>query len=129
MPSVQPSTAAPNEFARELFSGLPSRYDALAELLSFGQNHRWRAAMVDAVVSLEPRPLLRVGGTGGVERQQLEGAEPALVPAVRHPEAVGDLVTSASVHVVVPEDGDEGDPLGQERRQRSQHRMAASARA
>jgi demethylmenaquinone methyltransferase/2-methoxy-6-polyprenyl-1,4-benzoquinol methylase len=69
MSSVQRSIAAPNEFARDLFSGLPSRYDLLAELLSFGQNHRWRAAMVDAVVSLEPRALrvLDVAtGTGGV---------------------------------------------------------------
>jgi demethylmenaquinone methyltransferase / 2-methoxy-6-polyprenyl-1,4-benzoquinol methylase len=61
--------AAPNEFARDLFSGLPSRYDLLAELLSFGQNGRWRAAMVDAVASREPSPLrvLDVAtGTGGV---------------------------------------------------------------
>lgn len=69
MPSVQRSIAAPNEFARDLFSGLPGRYDLLAELLSFGQNHRWRAAMVDAVVSQQPSPLrvLDVAtGTGGV---------------------------------------------------------------
>lgn len=38
-----------NRFARTLFDGLPARYDALAELLSFGQNRRWRAAMVDRV--------------------------------------------------------------------------------
>jgi demethylmenaquinone methyltransferase/2-methoxy-6-polyprenyl-1,4-benzoquinol methylase len=43
------SRAEPNRFARELFDGLPSRYDALAELLSFGQNRRWRAAMVDRI--------------------------------------------------------------------------------
>ena len=69
MPSVQHSTAAPNEFARDLFSGLPSRYDLLAELLSFGQNRRWRATMVEAVASLESSPLrvLDVAtGTGGV---------------------------------------------------------------
>lgn len=69
MPAVRDSIAAPNVFARELFSGLPARYDALAELLSFGQNHRWRAAMVDAVETLEPRPQLVLDvatGTGGV---------------------------------------------------------------
>jgi demethylmenaquinone methyltransferase/2-methoxy-6-polyprenyl-1,4-benzoquinol methylase len=43
------SRAEPNRFARELFDGLPSRYDALAELLSFGQNRRWRTAMVDRI--------------------------------------------------------------------------------
>jgi demethylmenaquinone methyltransferase/2-methoxy-6-polyprenyl-1,4-benzoquinol methylase len=39
----------PNRFARQLFDGLPARYDRLAEVLSFGQNGRWRRAMVDAV--------------------------------------------------------------------------------
>ncbi|HWC39063.1 MAG TPA: class I SAM-dependent methyltransferase [Acidimicrobiales bacterium] len=43
------SRTEPNRFARELFDGLPTRYDALAELLSFGQNGRWRAAMVDRI--------------------------------------------------------------------------------
>ena len=32
----------PNRFAQQLFSTLPTRYDRLAELLSFGQNGRWR---------------------------------------------------------------------------------------
>ena len=35
-----------NEFAVELFSGLPRRYDALAEVLSFAQNARWRHELV-----------------------------------------------------------------------------------
>jgi demethylmenaquinone methyltransferase / 2-methoxy-6-polyprenyl-1,4-benzoquinol methylase len=45
------SRTEPNRFARELFDGLPSRYDALAEVLSFGQNRRWRAAMVARLTS------------------------------------------------------------------------------
>jgi demethylmenaquinone methyltransferase/2-methoxy-6-polyprenyl-1,4-benzoquinol methylase len=45
------SRTEPNRFARELFDGLPARYDALAEMLSFGQNGRWRAAMVDKLVN------------------------------------------------------------------------------
>jgi len=48
------SRTEPNRFARELFDGLPARYDALAELLSFGQNGRWRAAMVDRVADGAP---------------------------------------------------------------------------
>jgi demethylmenaquinone methyltransferase/2-methoxy-6-polyprenyl-1,4-benzoquinol methylase len=44
-------------FERELFGPLPGRYDLLAEVLSFGQNRRWRRAMVDAV--------LRLGGPSG----------------------------------------------------------------
>jgi len=43
--STGPSAAsAENAFAADLFSGLPKRYDRLAEILSFGQNGRWRNA-------------------------------------------------------------------------------------
>jgi demethylmenaquinone methyltransferase/2-methoxy-6-polyprenyl-1,4-benzoquinol methylase len=42
--------AGPNRFARDLFGPLPTRYDRLAEILSFGQNGRWRSAMVDHIV-------------------------------------------------------------------------------
>jgi demethylmenaquinone methyltransferase / 2-methoxy-6-polyprenyl-1,4-benzoquinol methylase len=56
-----------NEVARRLFAGLPERYDALAELLSFGQNRRWRVAMVDHVVAAHPGVVLDVAtGTAGV---------------------------------------------------------------
>lgn len=65
--------ADPNRFARELFRGLPRRYDALAELLSFGQNQRWRRAMVDAIVPTEPHRVLDVAaGTAGVSIQLAE---------------------------------------------------------
>jgi demethylmenaquinone methyltransferase/2-methoxy-6-polyprenyl-1,4-benzoquinol methylase len=66
--AVRRSRQEPNAFARDLFDGLPSRYDRLEELLSFGQNRRWRTAMVDAVVA-GPRParVLDVAtGTAGV---------------------------------------------------------------
>jgi demethylmenaquinone methyltransferase / 2-methoxy-6-polyprenyl-1,4-benzoquinol methylase len=69
MGAVARSRTEPNRFARELFTGLPSRYDALAEVLSFGQNHRWRTAMVDAVAAMAPPPrrVLDVAtGTAGV---------------------------------------------------------------
>jgi demethylmenaquinone methyltransferase/2-methoxy-6-polyprenyl-1,4-benzoquinol methylase len=39
-----------NRFAQHLFTPLPSRYDRLAEILSMGQNGRWRTAMVDHIV-------------------------------------------------------------------------------
>jgi demethylmenaquinone methyltransferase/2-methoxy-6-polyprenyl-1,4-benzoquinol methylase len=65
--AVRRSQEQPNTFARELFDGLPSRYDALEELLSLHQNHRWRSAMVDAVAAGRPRRVLDVAtGTGGV---------------------------------------------------------------
>lgn len=57
-------------FAQELFTGLPARYDLLAEILSFGQNGRWRRAMVDQIVSATPPRILDVAtGTAGVALQ------------------------------------------------------------
>ena len=57
----------PNREARELFSPLPRRYDRLAEVLSFGQNGRWRRTMVDRVADRSPAFVLDVAtGTAGV---------------------------------------------------------------
>lgn len=67
--AVRRSREQPNAFAQELFDGLPRRYDILEEALSFGQNHRWRSAMVDAVAAVHPRQVLDVAtGTAGVAR-------------------------------------------------------------
>ncbi|HQU26058.1 MAG TPA: class I SAM-dependent methyltransferase [Acidimicrobiales bacterium] len=61
---------SPNAFARELFAPLPPRYDALATLLSFGQDPRWRAAMVERVVAARPALILDVAcGPGAVTRR------------------------------------------------------------
>ncbi len=60
----------PNRFARQLFTPLPERYDRLAEVLSMGQNGRWRRAMVDHIVVDRPRLVLDVAsGTAGVAIQ------------------------------------------------------------
>jgi demethylmenaquinone methyltransferase / 2-methoxy-6-polyprenyl-1,4-benzoquinol methylase len=65
--TVRRSREEPNDFARDLFDGLPAHYDALEELLSFGQNRRWRTAMVDAVAGGRPTTVLDVAtGTAGV---------------------------------------------------------------
>jgi demethylmenaquinone methyltransferase / 2-methoxy-6-polyprenyl-1,4-benzoquinol methylase len=61
--------AGPNGFARDLFEGLPDRYDRLAELLSFGQNGRWRAAMVGRVLPADGVVLDVASGTAGVALQ------------------------------------------------------------
>jgi ubiquinone/menaquinone biosynthesis C-methylase UbiE len=69
MSRVQRSRSESAVFARELFGPLSGRYDLLAELLSFGQNHRWREAMVGAVLRLNgpAGQLLDVAtGTAGV---------------------------------------------------------------
>jgi demethylmenaquinone methyltransferase / 2-methoxy-6-polyprenyl-1,4-benzoquinol methylase len=55
--------------ALELFAGLPAGYDRMGAVLSFGQDPRWRRALVDAV---DPQPGQRVldvaCGTGLVTR-------------------------------------------------------------
>ncbi len=69
------TTRDPNAFAQDLFDGLPRRYDALAEVLSFCQNARWRHEMVSHVgghqpvlpTSILPSSILDVAtGTAGV---------------------------------------------------------------
>jgi demethylmenaquinone methyltransferase / 2-methoxy-6-polyprenyl-1,4-benzoquinol methylase len=56
-----------NAFAIRLFSGLPPRYDTLAEVLSFGQNARWRYQLVSHIAPHRPSTVLDVAtGTAGV---------------------------------------------------------------
>jgi demethylmenaquinone methyltransferase/2-methoxy-6-polyprenyl-1,4-benzoquinol methylase len=81
-------SADPNRFARDLFTGLPNRYDTLEELLSLGQNRRWRRAMVDRIVPAAPRRVLDVAtGTAGVALQ-LERRTGAAVVGVDLTEAM-----------------------------------------
>jgi len=66
--------------ALELFAGLPRRYDLLSAALSFGQDPRWRRALVDA---LAPEPGDRVldvaTGTGLVARELIERCDCSVV--------------------------------------------------
>jgi len=65
-----PVTGERNRFAQRLFEPLPGRYDRLAEVLSMGQNGRWRRAMVDRIVPSRPGRVLDVAsGTAGVALQ------------------------------------------------------------
>jgi demethylmenaquinone methyltransferase/2-methoxy-6-polyprenyl-1,4-benzoquinol methylase len=58
--------------ARELFRGLPRRYDALSAALSFGQDPRWRRALVAAVAPPPGARVLDVAtGTGMVAAELL----------------------------------------------------------
>lgn len=64
---MQTEPVDPNQFAQELFQPLPRRYDFLEELLSFGQNWRWRREMVAHVDRGDPQAILDVAtGTAGV---------------------------------------------------------------
>jgi len=65
-----PDPGQSNRFAQQLFTPLPKHYDRLAEILSMGQNSRWRKAMVDHVVTDRPGLVLDVAsGTAGVAIQ------------------------------------------------------------
>jgi demethylmenaquinone methyltransferase / 2-methoxy-6-polyprenyl-1,4-benzoquinol methylase len=56
-----------NVFAAELFEDLGPRYDRLAEVLSFGQNGRWRRELVRHIAQASPERILDVAtGTAGV---------------------------------------------------------------
>jgi demethylmenaquinone methyltransferase/2-methoxy-6-polyprenyl-1,4-benzoquinol methylase len=63
-------TGRSNRFAIELFQPLPKRYDLAAELLSFGQNRRWRRRMIDAITVRDTELICDVAtGTAGVALQ------------------------------------------------------------
>lgn len=68
-----PVTAAPDPplrgepVARNVFAGLPARYDRLAYLLSLGQDRRWRRAVTGHAARARPRLVLDVAtGPAGV---------------------------------------------------------------
>ena len=66
--------AARKEHALELFAGLPRRYDAAGAVLSFGQDPRWRKAMVARIGAGSEDRLLDVAtGTGMVAAALVRG--------------------------------------------------------
>jgi demethylmenaquinone methyltransferase / 2-methoxy-6-polyprenyl-1,4-benzoquinol methylase len=72
LPAADPAPASVerNHFAQHLFAPLPQRYDRLAEILSFGQNSRWRRAMIGRVDPAAGQTVLDVAsGTAGVALQ------------------------------------------------------------
>lgn len=74
------SRAAPNDFSRRLFAPLPSHYDLLAGLLSFGQDRRWRRTMVRHVTDSKPSLVLDVAcGPAGVTRALARHSSAAIV--------------------------------------------------
>jgi demethylmenaquinone methyltransferase/2-methoxy-6-polyprenyl-1,4-benzoquinol methylase len=71
---------ASQDFTRDLFAGLPRHYDLLAEVLSFGQNRRWRRAMVTRAIADGPTLVLDVAtGTAGVARQLVARSSASVV--------------------------------------------------
>jgi demethylmenaquinone methyltransferase/2-methoxy-6-polyprenyl-1,4-benzoquinol methylase len=82
---VTRSRTQPNVFARRLFAPLAGRYDRLAEILSMGQNRRWRSAMVDHITApsspgSNPLVVLDVAcGPARVTRALAEGTDAYVV--------------------------------------------------
>jgi demethylmenaquinone methyltransferase/2-methoxy-6-polyprenyl-1,4-benzoquinol methylase len=88
--------ADPNRFARDLFAPLPARYDLLAEVLSFGQNGRWRSAMVDRVLPTDGVILDVASGTAGVALQLAGRGETAASAADGGHRGAADGAASAA---------------------------------
>lgn len=73
--------------ARELFAPLPRHYDRVAALLSFGQDSRWRRAMVAAIdAGAEDRVLDVATGTGLVAQELVRRYGCAVVGLDQSPE-------------------------------------------
>jgi demethylmenaquinone methyltransferase / 2-methoxy-6-polyprenyl-1,4-benzoquinol methylase len=76
--------------ALELFQGLPRFYDQVGAIMSFGQDPRWRRALVDAV---DPRPGQRIldvaSGTGMVAFALAERAGCEVVGLDQSPAMLG----------------------------------------
>jgi demethylmenaquinone methyltransferase / 2-methoxy-6-polyprenyl-1,4-benzoquinol methylase len=78
--NVQSSPSERKRHALELFSGLPGRYDRMGAIMSFGQDPRWRRALV---AGIDPRPDQRVldvaAGTGLVTAELVRRGAGAVV--------------------------------------------------
>jgi demethylmenaquinone methyltransferase/2-methoxy-6-polyprenyl-1,4-benzoquinol methylase len=80
-----PPNALPSQRKRhalELFAGLPARYDRMGALLSFGQDPRWRRAMVEAMAPQKGQRILDVATGTGLVARALARAAPCEIVAL-----------------------------------------------
>jgi demethylmenaquinone methyltransferase/2-methoxy-6-polyprenyl-1,4-benzoquinol methylase len=66
-----PMSSARKRHALELFAPLPRHYDSVAATLSFGQDPRWRSAMVDTIGAKRDERVLDVATGTGLVAQAL----------------------------------------------------------
>ncbi len=74
MSEIEQPSSVPGSLKREaleLFAPLPRHYDRVAAVLSFGQDPRWRRAMVDAVRAEASERVLDVATGTGLVAQEL----------------------------------------------------------
>jgi demethylmenaquinone methyltransferase / 2-methoxy-6-polyprenyl-1,4-benzoquinol methylase len=93
---VESAAASPRKrHALKLFEGLPRRYDRTGAMMSFGQDPRWRQAMVDAVAPQPGQRVLDVAtGTGMVARAVARRG--AMVTALDQSEAMLEVARAQS---------------------------------
>jgi len=83
----QHTRSARTRHARRLFAGIAPEYDRMAELLSFGQNGRWRRFMVSRLPeSLDGRVLDVATGTAGVATEVARRTRSTVVGLDQSPE-------------------------------------------
>jgi demethylmenaquinone methyltransferase / 2-methoxy-6-polyprenyl-1,4-benzoquinol methylase len=89
---ASPSATPRKRHALELFAGLPRRYDAAGAALSFGQDPRWRAALVRAVpVGRHARVLDVATGTGMVAAALVRRTGAHVTALDQSPDMLGGL--------------------------------------
>jgi demethylmenaquinone methyltransferase/2-methoxy-6-polyprenyl-1,4-benzoquinol methylase len=75
-------TSPRKRHALELFAGLPARYERMGAALSFGQDPRWRRALVAAIAPQEGQRILDVATGTGLVARALARAAPCQVVAI-----------------------------------------------
>ena len=97
------ATTSPPEVARELFAPIAPTYERWAQLLSMGQDARWRRAMVDGLgLSPGSRVLDVAAGTGSITRlMESRGLDvlpldqsPEMTQMAKRPGAVAVMATA-----------------------------------
>jgi len=104
--SAQTSPSPRKRHALELFAGLPGAYDWIGAVMSFGQDPRWRATLVDQINPLPGQRVLDVAtGTGlvafalarrGCDVVALDQSQEMLAVAHAHLERRRDLQARVS---------------------------------
>ena len=85
-PAAGAGQSARKRHARELFSGLPRRYDAVGAVMSFGQDPRWRRALVETVGAGPGDRVLDVATGTGMVAARLRAAGARVVGVDQSPE-------------------------------------------
>ncbi len=91
-PPTPPADAARKQHALALFAGLPRHYDRAGAALSFGQDPRWRAALVRAIpAGPEDRVLDVATGTGMVAAALVRRSGCRVTALDQSPQMLGGL--------------------------------------